>query len=140
MLCSRMNRTARRVLRAFAAATALLTAVAANALTIGDIELRSHLGEPLRASVAIENLGSLSAGELIVGSAPEADYRAMGIEKTSLASTLQFELDVARDGRGTVEIRTEKPVSEPYLDIVLEVRWPGGRAVREFTLLLDPRQ
>jgi pilus assembly protein FimV len=135
-----MNRSAVHMLRVVAAAATLLMAATVNALTIGDVQLHSHLGEPLRATVAIENLGSLSAGELIVGSAPEADYRAMGIEKTFLASTLKYELDVAKGGRGTVEISTANPVGEPYVDIVLEIRWPGGRAVRQFTLLLDPRQ
>ena len=42
-----------------------------------------------------------------------------------------------RSGNASVEVRSEQPVSEPFVDLVVEVRWPTGRLVRQYTLLLD---
>ncbi len=35
-------------------------------------------------------------------------------------------------------LTTRRPVREPYVGILLEARWDGGRAMREVSLLLDP--
>ncbi|HMV71478.1 MAG TPA: hypothetical protein PKC08_04810, partial [Pseudomonadales bacterium] len=53
------------------------------------------------------------------------------------ARTLQFQLEVDRNDRASIEVRTAQPVSEPYVDMVVQVRWPSGRLVRAYTLLLD---
>jgi hypothetical protein len=34
--------------------------------------------------------------------------------------------------------RTENPVREPFIAFLIEVRWSGGRLLREYTMLLDP--
>ena len=33
---------------------------------------------------------------------------------------------------------SDEAVVEPYLDFVVEARWPDGRLLREYTVLLDP--
>ena len=76
-------------------------------------------------------------GEPSIGSAPEADYARLGIDPAALTTPLRFELLVDRRGNASVEVRSEQPVSEPFVDLVVEVRWPTGRLVREYTLLLD---
>ncbi len=116
---------------------ALCAATMAQALSIGEIDLKSRIGEPLRASVALGHLGSLSQHELIVRRAPEADYRNLGVEQTMSSAAIRYELVVDAKGYASVELRTEQAVNEPLVDLVMEVRWPSGRAVREFTLLLD---
>ena len=40
-------------------------------------------------------------------------------------------------GDGVVRLSTDQPIREPYLDFVVEVRWPTGRVLREYTVLLD---
>ncbi len=116
---------------------ALCAATMAQALSIGDINLKSKIGEPLRASVALGHLGSLSQNELIVGRAPESDYRDLGVEQTMSSAAIRYELVVDAKGYATVELRTEQAMNEPLVDLVMEVRWPSGRAIRHFTLLLD---
>lgn len=134
-----MIHAARRgVLRSVILATALLAAAAAQALSIGEIDLQSRLGEPLRAIVPLGNLGSLAENQILVGRASEDVYRTYGIDRASYDRPLQFELMVDAKGDATVAVTTRQPVSEPFVDMVLEVRWPSGRAVKEFTLLLDP--
>lgn len=128
----------KRLLRGVALAAALLAAAAAQALSIGQISVRSHLGQPLHAVVPLGKLGSLSEAEILVGSAGREVYRQYGVEPALTSTALQFELLVDARGEASVAIRTRDPVNEPFIDMVLEVRWPSGRAIRQFTLLLDP--
>jgi pilus assembly protein FimV len=128
---------ARRLARGVALLATLLAANVASALSIGEIELRSRVGEPLRAVVPLGNLGSLSQNDILVGRAAEDVYRAYGVDRASYNSPLRFELLVDAKGNASVSVSTEQPVAEPFVDMVLEVRWPTGRAVKQFTLLLD---
>ncbi len=126
----------RRKLLPFCIAAALLSGPAV-AVGLGDIQLTSYLGKPLQAEVALNNLGDLSADQLKIKIGSEADYQALGVEHSYLHTLLKIEPFV-RDGHGYVRITTREPISEPYLNFVLNVQWPNGRVVREFTVLLDP--
>ena len=127
----------RHLARIAAFGFALLLAGAANALSIGDIQLHSRIGEPLRAVVPLGKLGSLAESDILVGRASEEVYRKYGVDHASFNSPLRFSLQVDAKGNGSVAISTEQVVDEPYVDMVMEVRWPTGHAVKQFTLLLD---
>src|SRR5262249_13867088 len=49
-------------------------------------------------------------------------------------------VSVERDANGQpyLRIRTNSPVSEPFLDLLVEINWASGRLVRDYTFLLDP--
>ena len=51
---------------------------------------------------------------------------------------LRFEVIVNAQGKSVIKIRSRKPVKEPFLNFLVEVNWPAGRLLREYTLLLDP--
>jgi len=137
MRSSRWHGAWRDGLGALVLMAALLAAGTAQALSLGNASLQSRVGEPLRVSIPLGNLGELTQQEIIVGRAPEADYARLGIDRAALSTPLRFELLVDRSGNASVEVRSEQPVSEPFVDIVVEVRWPTGRLVRQYTLLLD---
>lgn len=128
--------THRRKLLPFCIAAALLSGPAV-AVGLGEIQLTSYLGKPLQAEVALNSLGDLSADQMKISIGSEADYQALGVEYSYLHTLLKIEPFV-RGGRGYVRITTREPISEPYLNFVLNVQWPQGRVVREFTVLLDP--
>ena len=44
------------------------------------------------------------------------------------------ELDAA--GKRVV-LSTDAPLREPYLDLIVEARWPDGRLLRDYTVLVD---
>lgn len=137
MRSSRLHGASRAGLRALMLLAALLAAGTAQALSLGNASLQSRVGEPLRVSIPLGSLGAVTQGEIIVGRAPEADYARFGIDPAALSTPLRFELIVDRSGNASVEVRSEKPLGEPFIDVVVEVRWPTGRLVRQYTLLLD---
>ena len=116
-----------------------LLAVSASAtanVSLGEIEVRSFLNQPLQAQFRVQ--GSTLAGtEVEVRVASEEAYRRAGLLRTAIPA----DLNIAVEGTGTtrtVRVTTMRPVREPYLGLLLEARWPAGRVLREYTILLDP--
>ncbi|MET0378166.1 MAG: FimV/HubP family polar landmark protein [Spongiibacteraceae bacterium] len=107
------------------------------AVGLGDIELHSNLGKPLEAVIPLSHLDDLGLEQLKVALGTEADYSALGVEFTYQHTLIRLE-PIVKDGRGYVRLITRDPVNEPYLNFVLNLRWPQGQVVREYTVLLDP--
>jgi pilus assembly protein FimV len=128
----------RPVLRRLVFLAMALGADSALALSVGEIHVRSHIGEPLRATVPLGRLGSLSESDVQISRASEEIHRSYGIDHANYTSPLVFTLQVDRKGEASVLVSSEQPVGEPYLDFVLEVRWPEGRSLKHFEVLLDP--
>ena len=122
------------------AAIAALFMSSAHALSIGEAQLQSRLGEPLHVTIPLSHLDTVAVEELVVGPASEAEYTANGVDSAGRSATLRFQLVSDAKGGVVVDLSTRQVYSEPMLELVLEVRWPQGRAVKQFTLLLDPPQ
>ncbi len=125
----------RKLLPLYIAAT--LASGHAAAVGLGDLSLHSYLGKPLQAEVALSHMGDLSVDQLKVQIANEADYSALGVEYSYLHTRLRIE-PFTKNGQTYIRITSSDPISEPYLNFVLNLRWPQGQVMREFTVLLDP--
>ncbi len=109
----------------------------AHGLAIGDIKTRSALNQPFVGEVLLTDVGDLSADEIRVDLATQEQFQQMGVEKTQLLNQLHFQVLKRNDGTSVIRITTEQPVTEPDLDFVLRVSWPGNTSMREFVALLD---
>lgn len=121
----------------YALCLAALCSTNASALGVGTARVLSPLGTPLRALIPVEHADGLSANEIKAGLASDANYQRMGVQHDWAQGRLQFR-PVFRDGKPYIEVTTDTPVSEPYVDFVLSLRWPNGQIAREYALLLDP--
>ncbi|MFJ3258652.1 FimV family protein [Pseudomonas sp. NPDC086581] len=110
----------------------------AGALELGDISSRAALGQTLSANIDLRGVADLSSEEVVVSLASADDFERLGVDRNVVASGLKFTPDVGKNGRGVIHVSSSKPIREPYVNFVLQVVWPQGRLVREFTLLLDP--
>ena len=45
---------------------------------------------------------------------------------------------LGKNGEITVDVRSTATIKEPFVNFILEVEWPQGRTLKEFTILLDP--
>ncbi len=111
---------------------------ASYALGLGDINLKSHLNEPLNAEVELLSAGTLSKHEIIVALATPEAFDKAGVEYSFFLNQLKFKPVFKKDGKVFLSIKTKKSVKEPFLDFLVDIRWPNGRLQREYTLLLDP--
>ncbi|HSM26830.1 MAG TPA: FimV/HubP family polar landmark protein [Thioalkalivibrio sp.] len=103
---------------------------------LGEIEVRSFLNQPLDAEIRVDG-ASVGDPTLAIRVAPEEDYRRVGLTRGSVPPDLVITIDGAGASR-VVRLSTQRPVREPYIGLLLEASWSGGRTLREYTLLLDP--
>ena len=108
------------------------------ALGLGELKLESFLNEPLKAEVDLLNIGSLHADEIKVRLATREDFEKMGLERAYFLTGIRFEVVSDGEGKPRIMISSDDPVLEPYLDFIVEARWPTGRLLREYTVLVDP--
>ncbi|MHA7878484.1 MAG: FimV/HubP family polar landmark protein [Saccharospirillum sp.] len=120
----------------------LLSALAwtnlAHALGMGDIELNSSLNQPLDAEIELLQLRGLTAGEILPALASNDAFQRAGVERSFFLSNIRFQVRENEAGNLVIGLNTREPVREPFLNFLVEVNWPGGRLLKEFTLLLDP--
>ena len=110
----------------------------ANALGLGEIKLNSALSEPLDAEIELVQVRELTSNEILPELASQDDFASSNVERFHFLTDLKFEVIVNQQGKSVIKIRSRKPVKEPFLNFLVEVNWPAGRLLREYTLLLDP--
>lgn len=113
-----------------------LLSPAALGLGLGEVSVQSYLNEPLRAEVALLDVQRFNTDDIRVRLANQEEFDRMGSERNYFLMGIQFDVRV-ENGTGKVLLSTEQPLLEPYLDLVIEARWPTGRLLREYTLLID---
>ena len=136
-----MNNRVRWHLSALASAIALLGSLAspeAHALGLGRISVQSALGEALKAEIDIVEISADEASSLKVGIASAEAFKTAGLEHTAAAVGLQISLQKRPDGRTYLRLSSTRPVTEPFVDLILEANWASGRIVRDYTMLIDP--
>lgn len=126
---------------ALASAIALLGSLSihsAHALGLGRITVQSALGEALKAEIEVPEITAEEASSLRVGVAAPAAFKAAGLEYTTALTGLQINLQKRSDGRSYLSLTSARPVTEPFVDLILEASWASGRVVRDYTMLFDP--
>ncbi len=107
------------------------------ALGLGEIKLNSSLNEPLDLEIQLLNVGELGELEMLAGLGSRADFEKAGVERLFLLTGLRFKVDLTKPDKPIIRVSSRKPIREPYLDFLIELQWPTGRLLREYTLLLD---
>ncbi|MDX5372809.1 MAG: hypothetical protein LPK18_10275 [Pseudomonadaceae bacterium] len=120
------------------AALAMLAPGLAAALGVGDYTLNSYLNQPLEMEVELFDAGDLTPEEVLANLGSEGDFQNAGVERVFFLNELNFEVSLRPDGNGTLRITSVQPVREPFLNFIVEIMWPTGRLLREYTVLLDP--
>ncbi|WP_409526277.1 FimV/HubP family polar landmark protein [Nitrincola sp. MINF-07-Sa-05] len=110
----------------------------ANALGLGEINIRSALNEPLEAEIRLLQVRDLSPMQIQPRMADVDDFSLAGVTRSRFISDVRFQVNVFPDGTGVIRMTSNEPIREPFLNFLVEVNWPSGRLVREYTLLLDP--
>jgi len=126
-----------RTLIMFLSAVGLVLSQQVLALGLGEISLNSSLNQPLDAEVEMLNVEELVQSEIIVALASPEDFERAGVDREFFLTNLHFKVVIPAHGKPHIQISTRQPVPEPYLNFLIEVQWPSGRLLREYTVLLD---
>jgi pilus assembly protein FimV len=127
----------RKLVLAITAASALTSGMA-QALGLGEVTLKSALNQPLVAEIELLEVRDLDSNELLPTLASPDAFSKVGVNRQYFLTDLKFTPVLNPNGRSFVRVTSSKPVREPYLNFLVQVLWPSGRLLREYTLLLDP--
>ena len=103
------------------------------ALAVFEVELKSHLNQPLDARIP-----------LLV--AKEAELSSLNVNIKAVTDktdkqrfvTLRYEIKEDEGGR-YIKVMSREAIREPVLSFILELNWSEGRLIREYSLLIDPQ-
>lgn len=109
----------------------------AQALGMGEGRILTNLNEPLRAEIEISEPRDLTADQIKVSLAPESEFERAGLRRVDVLHDLKFEV-VESDGGFQIHVTSEGPIREPFLNFLVELTWPKGRLLREYSFLVDP--
>ncbi|NOS89980.1 MAG: fimbrial protein FimV, partial [Methylococcaceae bacterium] len=120
------------------AVMSLLAPVSGYSLGIGDIKLHSALNQNLDAEIALVLSAGESPSDIKVSLAPLDKFSEAGVPWATFLSKIKFTTVSSTNKSVVVRLTSRDAVKEPFLDFLLEVKWPKGSLYREFTVLLDP--
>ncbi|WP_030132377.1 FimV/HubP family polar landmark protein [Pseudomonas sp. QTF5] len=127
----------RKLVLAIAAASALSSGMA-HALGLGELTLKSTLNQPLVAEIELLDVKDLTAAEVVPSLASPEDFAKAGVDRQAFLNDLTFTPVLNASGKSILRVTSSKPLSEPMVKFLVQVMWPNGRLLRDYSVLLDP--
>ncbi len=115
----------------------MLATSAVFALGLGEIDLKSNLNQRLEAEIELLEVRDLSESEIIIKLGSPDDFDRLGVERIYFLTDLKFNVELDSAKGPVVKVSSNRLVREPFLNFIVEARWPSGKLLREYTLLLD---
>ncbi len=122
------------------AAMLLFPLQSALALGLGDLQVESKMNQRLDGRI---NLVSVKTGDIINMSVRLAEpevFEAAGLPRPFYLTRLKFEPVETAENEGYIRITSKENIREPTLNFIIEVSWPNGRLLREYSVLLSKPQ
>ncbi|MFB3045365.1 MAG: FimV/HubP family polar landmark protein [Acidiferrobacterales bacterium] len=123
------------------AATMLFMPGIAHALGLGNLTVYSALNEPLKAEIRFTSLSEKEFRTLDVRLIRQPQqFDGSGLESAAPLLGIGITLVERRRGLYSLLLQSAQPIREPFVRLILEIDWAGGRLVRELITLIDPRE
>ncbi len=106
------------------------------AIGLGDIRSSSHLNQPLNAKIELLSISNKEAQDIKVRLASAEVFNRVGIDRPAYLNSLKFSSSI-QNGKPVIIVSSQQPIKEPFLNFLLEVSWPQGQLLKEYTVQLD---
>jgi hypothetical protein len=116
---------------------ALFLAANAHAMVLGDIDVKSHLGQPLSARIEIADLQDAEAAQLKIRMAGGDDYQKLGLQYPE-GYKFRFQLVKQTGASWFIRVSTPQAVDDPFINLLIEISASAGKLIKTYTFLLDP--
>ncbi len=124
---------------AIAAALFFITASSnLHALGLGEIDMQSALNQPMNASIDLTSAAAADLSTVTITLASQADHQRIGLSRSRILNDFDFSIETDKRGNTVVRITSRSAVHEPFLEFLLELTWPNGHLLRQYTVLVDP--
>lgn len=108
------------------------------ALELGQIQVKSALGQPLVAEIPVTPESPADLRNLSAKLASDDDFLRAGITDGRPRVPLSFSVVNGAGGSKLIRITSTQAINDPFLDLLVEVDNASGKSLREYTILLDP--
>ena len=108
-----------------------------SALGLGDVYVRSAMGQKLDAEIEFSALTAVEAESLTVRLAPPETFVQVGLDYSPVLRSLRLVVDKKAD-RYVIRVISDMVISDPFLGLLIELNAAGNRTLRQYALLLDP--
>jgi pilus assembly protein FimV len=133
-----VKQPARRGSRTVLALALALASGAASALGLGQIEVKSRIGQPFLAEIPIVSNDPSELENLQAELASPLVFARIGLQPPSgVVAELRFASALDSAGRPVIRVTSDQPVNDSLLTFLVSVDWGQGRLVREYSALLD---
>jgi len=107
------------------------------AVGLGQLRADSSINQPLSVRIQLTDLGSTPLDEINVAVADADNFERLGVDVVDNFPEIQITLGVDEAGP-YARLESASVIRTPYLEVVLDTRWPSGRVLTQHTILLDP--
>jgi pilus assembly protein FimV len=107
------------------------------AVGLGQLRADSSINQPLSVRIQLTDLGSTPLDEINVAVADADNFERLGVDVVDNFPEIQIILGVDEAGP-YARLESASVIRTPYLEVVLDTRWPSGRVLTQHTILLDP--
>src|SRR5690606_15342320 len=97
------------------------------AVSLGDELILSRLGDPVEVEIEVLQWEDMDLDRVQISAASREEYEIFKLTWLPVLEHLNFNL-IGPDLNGNVRvlISSRDPLDEPFLELLLVLRWPGG--------------
>ncbi|MEJ2795142.1 FimV/HubP family polar landmark protein [Iodobacter sp. LRB] len=110
----------------------------AGAVGLGRLNVLSGLGQPFRAEIDLVSVQPGESESLLVRLASPEAFAQAQVAYPPASLGLRLVIEKRANGQQYVLISSAQSVSEPFLDLLVDLNWSGGKIQRDYTALIDP--
>ena len=119
-----------------AGAALMLPFHGADALGLGDLRVDSTLNQNLNARIELIKVDAGDIDAMSVRLADPETFESAGLMRSHILNQLEFKPVSTAESAGYIQVTSKERIREPYLNFIIEVQWPNGKVLREYTVLL----
>lgn len=120
------------------AAVVVLAPSISSAIGLGKLTVLSRMGQPLLAEIDLVSAQKDEISTLSANLASLEAYRGSQLQYNAALTELSFQLAKRPDGQSYLKLSSRQGVSDPFVDLLVELKWASGSLLRQYSALLDP--
>lgn len=115
-----------------------LVSISIYAIGLGDMKVISHLDQPFQAQIKLIDVGNTPLSGIKANIASVEDYQRMGLDRLNAVGTLNFVVEKDARGEPILRVFSSERISEPFMQVLVDLAWAEGQVYHSYTVLLDP--
>ena len=104
---------------------------------LGKLSVNSYLGQPLKAEIDLVGVNDKEISSLKVGLAPDTIFELANVNYRPILDSFEFSIKNRTNGQPYIKIVSSHEVIDTSLIMLVQLDWPGGNIIREYTVYLQ---